>query len=420
LQAPPTPAQVRRPELDWLRAFVVFGLVPFHVAVMFIGGQGDYVRNAQSSWVLSRLVTFFSFWGIPLLFFISGAATRYALNVRTNRQYVEERITRLAIPFLFAMLTIMPAQVYIGYLGTPGPHMSFWQYYGQFMRSLLDVLHGVLPARGADWIGHLWFIPPLLAISLVALPLFRFFRRDRGKRFIAAIDAIATGPWALLMLGLPVGLSEVVLRAGWSVPGLNVPEAFDNWPGFILFAFFYVGGYVVYDATRIQQDLRRWWALALALGVVTWLLVEGVRTFPALVPHGTFWFEALTRLLRGYVSWFWVAAIVGFGMRYLVSIGPVVRYLADATFPIYVLHMPILTLIGFYVVRWPVGIAVKFVVITVAALAVSVALVELLVRRISPLRFLFGMSVRPLRESAPTPAPVELVSPTKGRSPTTV
>jgi glucans biosynthesis protein C len=420
LQAPPVQAQVRRPELDWLRAFVVFGLIPFHVAVMFIGSQGDYVRNAQSSWVLSRLVAFISFWGIPLLFFISGAATRYALNARTNQQYVKERITRLAIPFVFAMLTIMPAQVYIGYLGTPALHVSFWRYYGQFMRSLLDILHGVMPARGADWIGHLWFIPPLLAVSLVALPLFRFFRRDRGKRFITSIDASATGPWALLTLGLPLGLCEVVLRAGWSMPGSNAPQAFDNWPGFILFGLFYIGGYIVHDAARIQQDLRRWWALALALGVVTWLLVEGVGAFPPLVPRGTLRFEALVRLLRGYVSWFWVAAIVGFGMRYLVSTGTVVRYLSDATFPIYVLHMPILTLIGFYVVRWPVGIAVKFVVITVAALAVTVAVVELLVRHVAPIRFLFGMSVRPRHETAPTPALVELVRPSKRRSPTTV
>ncbi|HEX8981375.1 MAG TPA: acyltransferase family protein [Ktedonobacterales bacterium] len=394
----PAQRQERRRELDWLRAFVVFGLIPFHTAVIFIGAQGDYVRNAQSSWLLARLVAFITFWGIPLLFFVSGAATRYTLAARDNRQYISERITRLLVPFIFAMLTIMPVQVYVGYLGTPGPHVSFWQYYGQFMQSLLGILHGAMPARGADWIGHLWFIPPLLAISVIMLPLFRFLRSPRGERIINSLDGVATLSMALILFGLPFGLAEVILRVGWPIPGSAAPEALDNWPGFVIFGLFYIGGFIVYSEPHIQRGLRAWWAPALALGVVTWLLVEGAGAYASVLPGNNFWFEALIRLLRGYVSWFWVAAIVGFGLRYLTSSGRVVRYLTEATFPIYVLHMPILTIIGYYVVRWPAGIAFKFIFISVAAMIVTILLFEVFVRHVAPLRFVFGMSVRPRGE----------------------
>lgn len=416
----PAAPQVRRRELDWLRALVVFGLIPFHTAVIFIGAQGDYVRNAQSSWLLARLVAFISFWGIPVLFFVSGAATRYSLSMRSNRRYVEERITRLLIPFVFAMLTIMPAQVYVGYLRTPGAHISFLRYYWLFMRSLLGVLHGVLPQRSADWIGHLWFIPPLLVISLAALPLFRFLRGIRGQEFVAALGAIAPRRWSLLLYGLPFGLSEVILRAGWPLPGSNVPQSLDNWPGFVLFALFYLGGYLVYDEARIQLSLRNQWIFALALGMAAWLLITGISSNASLLPQDSVWFPACARLLRGYVSWFWVAAIVGFGMRYLVSTGNAVRYITDAAFPIYVLHMPILTILGFFVVQWPVGIAVKFVVITAATLIITIALYELVIRRVAPLRFVFGLRVNPRRaheqtDSTSALADAQRLAPVDGR-----
>jgi peptidoglycan/LPS O-acetylase OafA/YrhL len=398
LAGQPAQSQGRRRELDWLRALVVFGLIPFHTAVIFIGAQGDYVRNAQSSLLLARLVAFITFWGIPLLFFISGAATRYTLAARSNRQYILERITRLLIPFIFAMLTIMPVQVYVGYLGTPGAHVSFWEYYGRFLQSLLGILNGALPARGADWIGHLWFIPPLLAVSLIALPLFRYLRSPRGERIIQSLGDVATHGVALILFGLPIGLSEVILRIGWPIPGSNAPQALDNWPGFVIFGLFFVGGFIVYSEPRIQQALRAWWAPALALGVVTWLLVEGAGTYASILPGDNFWFEAMIRLVRGYVSWFWVAAIVGFGMRYLTSSGRVVRYLTEATFPIYVLHMPVLTIIGYYVVQWPVGVTIKFIFITVAAMIVTILLFEVFVRHFPPLRFVFGMRLSPRGE----------------------
>ncbi len=418
----PAQGQERRRELDWLRALVVFGLIPFHTAVIFIGAQGDYVRNAQSSVVLERLVAFITFWGIPLLFFVSGAATRYTLAARNNRQYIIERITRLLVPFIFAMLTIMPVQVYVGYLGTPGPHVSFWEYYGRFLQSLLGILHGVMPARGADWIGHLWFIPPLLAVSVMALPLFRFLRRPRGERIINSWDTVATHKASLILFGLPFGLAEVILRVGWPIPGSNAPQALDNWPGFVIFGLFFVGGFIVYTEPHIRESLRASWAPALALGVVTWLLVEGAGVYASVLPGDNFWFEALIRLIRGYISWFWVAAIVGFGLRYLTSSGKVVRYLTEATFPIYVLHMPILTIIGYYVVRWPMGIAFKFTFITVAAMVVTIVLFEVFVRHVAPMRFVFGMRVRPRgepqshaktpRATAPGPGSLPVIAPT--------
>src|SRR5579859_2786870 len=78
---------VRRHELDWLRTAAVFGLIPFHTAIIFTTGSYDYVKNAQTSAVMDLLTSFITIWGIPLLFLVAGGSARFALARRGVRKY---------------------------------------------------------------------------------------------------------------------------------------------------------------------------------------------------------------------------------------------------------------------------------------------------------------------------------------------
>jgi membrane-bound acyltransferase YfiQ involved in biofilm formation len=64
------------------------------------------------------------------------------------------------------------------------------------------------------------------------------------------------------------------------------------------------------------------------------------------------------------------------------------------------LHQTVIVIIGFYVVQWAASVAVKYALILVAAIVVTAALYELLVRRFNVTRFLFGMrpQKRPVEE----------------------
>ena len=83
--------------------------------------------------------------------------------------------------------------------------------------------------------------------------------------------------------------------------------------------------------------------------------------------------------------------------HYLDRTSPTLAYLAEASYPVYILHQTVIVVLGFYLVQvvaqpwlgWP-------LLMTLAA-AVTFALYEL-VRRVPPLRFLFGM--KPLKRAA--------------------
>lgn len=97
--------------IDWLRIFAVLMLVPFHTGMIFVPWD-FHIKNAELSGPLTDFNSFIHIWHMPLLFFLSGAGTWFALGFRSARQYVVERTRRLFIPLVFGTFVIVPPQTY--------------------------------------------------------------------------------------------------------------------------------------------------------------------------------------------------------------------------------------------------------------------------------------------------------------------
>ena len=74
-------------------------LFPYHVARIFNLDEEFYVKSASLSKGLSYFVEYLGPWHMPLLFFVAGASTWFALSHRSGLQYAGERFKRLFIPF---------------------------------------------------------------------------------------------------------------------------------------------------------------------------------------------------------------------------------------------------------------------------------------------------------------------------------
>ncbi|HEX3214471.1 MAG TPA: hypothetical protein VH016_18035, partial [Actinomycetota bacterium] len=75
-------------------------------------------------------------------------------------------------------------------------------------------------------------------------------------------------------------------------------------------------------------------------------------------------------------------------------------YAREAVLPFYVLHQTPIVILGFYVIQWDSNLLVKFLAISLGALAVTLGAYELLVRRTSVTRVLFGMPAKAATWSA--------------------
>ena len=373
----------RRYELDWLRVLAVLLLLYFHTAAIFYAGElGEfYVKNNQSSEVMSCFITFIHQWHMPLFFLLSGASTWLALSFRSAGQYVQERFKRLLIPFLFGIVVLIPPQVYFRLLSNSN-YQSYLQFYPQFF-------NGIRPQGNFEW-GHLWFVIYLFVFSLIALPLFLHLQ-GTGAPLLSKLSVGMEKPGAILLLALPLAAIEASLRPRW--PGFQ--NLYDDWANFCLYLLYFIYGYLLCADARFFQAIERHLRMTLVLAVTSMLALFYLWGTHILSERSYSLEYILYQLLRGVDSWFWVVALVGLGRRYLNFNSRLLQYASVASYPFYLLHQTVVVAVGFYVVRWHADILEKFGVISTTSLIATVALYELLVRRNNVGRFLFGL--KPIR-----------------------
>jgi peptidoglycan/LPS O-acetylase OafA/YrhL len=143
-EAPATPraAKERVHYLDWLRVLALLGVFVYHTMRPF-DTMDWHVKNAQQSQAVTILLVSL-FWGLALFFLLAGAASALALRWRSARQYVGERLLRLAVPLVTAYLLLSPVQAFI-------QETHFGRYHGSLLAGLplfFQAAHGLRPPRG--------------------------------------------------------------------------------------------------------------------------------------------------------------------------------------------------------------------------------------------------------------------------------
>ena len=234
--------------VDWLRVLAVLLLFPFHTSRVFNYGEPFYIKSVHTSMALNYFLSFVDRWQMPLLFVLAGASTYLALSKRTTGQYLIERVKRLLVPLVFGIFVIMPPQTWVGAQYNSGYTGSFWQYIssGAFLTWNIQDAGDYFGGFG---IGHLWFILFLFLISILALPIVVWGRKERGNRRVQSWSRGLAKPALWLLPPLALWLSGAFPE----IAGKNL--LFD--------LLFFVLGYVVIasdsfsDAADAKQVGRR-------------------------------------------------------------------------------------------------------------------------------------------------------------------
>ncbi len=387
------PTGSRRYDLDWLRVFAVLLLVPFHSALIFSLSPEHmvYIKDRVESPPLLALDGFLYLWHMPLLFVIAGAATWFALRRRTAWSYLRERVLRLLVPLAFSLVTLIPLMTYIHYIGRrTAPTLA--EHYAKFFTVQMNDLGGM---RGHFTPAHLWFILFLFVFSLVALPLFLWLRSDSSAGIRATITRALRSPIVLVLLALPL-----MLLAG--LPGLA-----DKNPFYFL-ALFVIGFLLMMDEA-VSASIARALPLMLLVAVVT----TGVYFAPYfglfMFPRGDTSAATLYGVANELARWTWVLALMGLFYRAAKTDNAFLRYTNEAAYPFYILHLPVNTLVGYFVIRLDASIGVKFLLINLFTFALTFLVYDLLVKRLAITRFLFGMkpkpATKPMQAHQPKPSP---------------
>lgn len=344
----------RRYDIDWIRVIAISLLLLYHLAIGFQswGIMIGFIVNENSWKSLWIPMSMLNVWRIPLLFFASGMGVYFAIGSRNWKELLLERATRILVPFVFGIFTIVPIHTFI------------WQYCNEFI-----LTYSPNP-------GHLWFLGNILVYVVILLPVLFYLKRNEEGKLVA---------WIKRMLGSPLGLLPVI-AAFIAEAVLIKPNPYEmyamTWHGFFLgmLAFFF-GFCFVLSGPLFLKMLLKWRWLFLSAAIM--LFIFRFFQFQMRVPSYQLAVESNC----------WILSVLAFGYRYLNHPSKVLRYLSQAAYPVYILHMIFLFLGSLFIFPLEIAVEIKFILLLMFTFLGCFLFYELIVRRISIVRPLFGLKV---------------------------
>jgi glucans biosynthesis protein C len=363
--------------LDWLRFFCIASLIPFHASITYTHVGIVYVKSGEDNLYFYIIDQFIRFWRMPLLFFIAGISSFFALRVRSHKEYVKERIEKLFVPLIFGILALVSVQSYFRAV-TNGFKGSFLEYYPTFF-------HGFYPKGNFEW-GHLWFLVYLLTFSLLLSPILVHVRKNPTKGLPHRIGKLFMNRLTMYVPALFFIFSEAFLRPGW--PGLV--NLYNDWANFLLYIGFFFLGYIFILQAGAVNIVSKNWIITFFMATVTVVTIFYLETYSPLKPGYNKGYMAM-KGLYGLNRYLWVMFFIGFGNRFFTQTGRVLTYVSTFSFPLYIIHFVPVTAFTYFLLPLSISIYIKLTIVVVLSLFVCFISYEFVIRRIPMLRFLFGM-----------------------------
>lgn len=393
----------RLPGLDAVRACALVLGVVLHATMSFFPQRIWLVDDSASSTGASALFFVIHMLRMLTFFLLAGYVARISLHKLGARAFFRDRALRIGVPLVagwplvFAAFTI--AIIVAAVIANGGAMPS-----------------GKAPEQGFGLrtfpLTHLWFLY-LLALLYAGLaltrPLVHALDQRTGGR-ATTLARRATGyllqPWGPVLLGLPLA-AALYAEPGWIMWfGIPTPDH-----GFIpspapLAAYggaFLFGWLAQSQGGAVERWRRQWaWHLGVALaltGACLWMAGLAPLLLPAAPGPATLAYA----LCYSIGAWSWAFALTGMGLRFFDQPHRLRQYLADASYWIYLVHLPLVVLLQGFVSQqgWP--WALKLAIIVAGAFAIMLTTYAWMVRGSWIGALLNGRRKGPLRARAASP-----------------
>ena len=360
--------------LDNLRAFVIVMVIVLHASITYMvyAPQWWYVLDPDRSLPFTMLVLLVDVPLMPALFFVAGYFALPSLQRRGLDGFIREKLVRLAIPWIFAVVFLAPLVTYMIYVSRDVPmgYLEFWStdFWGPMFQQAVYWFLGVLFAC-------FLFLAWVYAASARLQASVPRVQQPRGRLFVAFIALTAAGSilvspsyglddWQPLGWFLVVQPARIAFYVGYFVLGIYAERR--GW----------------FSATGFRPDLGPWgWGCVLTgLAYLTFRL----NGLPTTVPE-----RAAAALLFAAFCLTAVIAGVALFQKWLNRAGPAWRTLSANSFGIYYVHPLILYPLAWVLLDFPAPAVVKATILVLVTLTGSLAVSALVLKRLPGVRRVF-------------------------------
>ena len=338
--------------LDNLRTFMIFLVVLFHVGLVYESSEGaaffwivdDYATNRLAD-ILNYIMDIFI---IATIFFVSGYLTPLSLKKKQAWAFLKAKFKRLIIPWIIAVLTLMPLYKVI-YLYSRSIPQENWGTYFHWNNGIFS----------QNW---LWFLPVLFVFDLMYL----LFSKIKLK--LPRIT-IKVAIWVVFIIGFVYSLSMDILNwQGWTK---TVLLDFQNERLLIYFMIFLLGS-LCYKLQTFQSKLKNSRLYIILLWTVWIPLITYLILYMNTVikPGNIIISERVDTLLLWFtfhVSLLWVLYVMVNTFRYYLNKqGKLGRLLSENSYYVYIIHVIVVGGIALTMLDLAIPSLLKYFVLTIS------------------------------------------------------
>ena len=375
----PTNSLARAPErlhaLDAVRGYALLLGIVLHATISFVPAPTRFwiIQDNHPSLTLTVMFFVIHVFRMTTFFVIAGFFGHMSFHRRGGAGFIRDRLQRIALPLIVACPIVFTAVVPVANWaanfpnGGPPPGAPGWP--------------PVLPAFP---LAHLWFLYVLLQLYAATLLLRAgIVWLDRDGRIRAVGDRALLwamrSPLAPVVLAVPIGIA-FNLDPRWLVwLGVRTPDQslITNAQALIGFGTAFGFGWLLHRQTDLLKILEQRWLFNLVPAIVLIAVCLDLGFIRPPLPAPLRFVAATCYALAIWTTTF---AMIGTALRFLSGYSGTRRYLADASYWMYIIHIPIVLTLQVAVSQldwpWP----AKFAGILLVAIPVMLGSYHLLVR----------------------------------------
>ena len=405
MSANPSAQSDRLHGLDALRGGALLLGVVLHASMNYMQPPIWLFPDEQSSPVASVIFFAIHLFRMTTFFLIAGLFAHMLLGRRGTWGFIKDRLGRIASPLFGLWWVVFPAFIAV----------IVW-------KAALDN-GGVIPTDGPPPppltletfpLLHLWFLWVLLlfyaAFLLLRAPFAALDRDGAVGRLLDRLTGALIGPWTPAVMAAPLALALWFTPDWYAFFGIPTPDKgfVPNIAAVTAFGTAFALGALLDRRRDLLGRIERLWPVftVIALGSGAGALVLTGGPVPELAPLTDPSLKAGAACVYAFAVFASTFALTALALRFLSGYSAVRRYLADASYWIYIVHLPLVMVGQVLMLDAPLPWWGKLTGVVLGVMAVSLISYELLVRHTFIGKGLNGRRIpwRRRPEAAPLPA----------------
>ena len=376
-----TRASTRYHGLDALRGVAMLLGIVLHAALPYIPGiEAFWPADESSSYLLTTIFQFIHMWRMPVFFILAGFFANLVISRKSWSSWWGNRLLRIGLPIMVFFPLMGLTLPWIFKFGETGEFTFFYSNVGQPF--------------------HLWFLWHLM-IFVIITALFRL-PYLLSVKVLDGLNKIGLDFAGKVFRALGAFLSGILLRSRFPVVLIVACAVINVHAGGELIinpfatGLYFVVGYSLYSNSSLFTFLTAHWKYYLAAGIVVFALHTILTAVNAAVVTDIYGDNStrvsekesdLSDLLGLFIYLTKISgavlfsyAFIGLSENKFGAYNAKLRFISDGAYWIYLIHLPIVTLITFSMLNLPVFAEAKFLIAVIITFITSVVSYKYFVR----------------------------------------